>query len=607
MSAEYKPKSRKWWKELCGCLRAASPAPSNTLSTDIRSSDQGNTEHGLKAIVATESFAPPSPSAAAAKAAQPRTDTRVPDDHQPPAASQALPPALPAESAPKPPSTESTEQLTPVLSVSERLWNAAYDSLETDNADRGVAPDTNIPAELHNPTNRQTHVRRLVEEGQARIPRAPKITMRLAYGDYTIAWICALPLELAASRAMLDEQHLPHPGIAGDDNTYVLGRIHRHNVVMACLPGQYGTNNATIVATNLKRSFPSIRTTLMVGIAGRCPSQADLYLGDVVVGTKVIQYDMGKALGGGRFQETAIPKTPAPLLNSAVSTLQSTYMAHQASDRIAGLLRSRLPNLSRPDHLDRLFQASYEHHHLGAPTCDDYDPKKLQPRAGRRSNEPQIHYGVIASANRVMRNGKERDEIARRHSALCFEMEAAGIMDNVQYLPIRGICDYSDSHKDKVWQDYAATTAAAYARELLEVIPTIPTTHWDLISMQKDAYRDDVGAAYYRDLRVVDPQHDMERIEKSKDKLLDDAYKWILHTPEYEAFTNWDDSRSNRPPRRLLWIKGHAGMGKTILMIGLIRQLSHQPIALSPALSFFFYQGTDTALNNATAILRSLI
>ena len=429
----------------------------------------------------------------------------------------------------------------------------------------------------------------------------------LAYRDYTIAWICALPLELAASRAMLDEQHPSQPGIAGDDNTYVLGRIHRHNVVMACLPGQYGTNNAAIVATNVKRSFPSIRATLMVGIAGGSPSQADLYLGDVVVGTRVIQYDMGKALGGGHFQETAIPKTPVPLLNSAVSTLRSKHVAHQFSDRIASLLRSRLPNLSRPDHPDRLFQASYEHHPLDAPTCDDCDLKELQPRAGRLSDVPKIHYGVIASANRVMRNGKERDEIARRHSAMCFEMEAAGMMDNVQCLPIRGICDYSDSHKDKVWQDYAAATAAAYARELLEVIPTIRTTHWDFISLQKDAYRDDVEAACRRDLRIVDPQHDMERIEKSKDKLLDDAYKWILGTPEYAAFTNWDNSGSECPPRRLLWIKGHAGTGKTMLMIGLIRQLSHQPVALSPALSFFFCQGTDAALNNATAVLRSLI
>ncbi|KAK3946932.1 hypothetical protein QBC32DRAFT_271647 [Pseudoneurospora amorphoporcata] len=129
----------------------------------------------------------------------------------------------------------------------------------------------------------------------------------------------------------------------------------------------------------------------------------------------------------------------------------------------------------------------------------------------------------------------------------------------------------------------------------------------DFISLQKDAHREDIESACLRDLHVVDPQNDMQRIEKIKDELLDDAYKWILRTSEYAAFTNWDDSGFNCPPSRLLWIKGHAGMGKTMLMIGLIRQLAHRPVALAPTLSFFFCQGADTALNNATAVLRSLI
>ncbi len=135
----------------------------------------------------------------------------------------------------------------------------------------------------------------------------------------------------------------------------------------------------------------------------------------------------------------------------------------------------------------------------------------------------------------------------------------------------------------------------------------IHQTLQSFISLQKDTRRDDLESACRRDLRVVDPQDDMQRIEEQKDQLLDDAYKWILLTPEYAAFTNWDDSGSDRPPRRLLWIKGHAGTGKTMLIIGLIRQLSHQPVSLAPALSFFFCQGTDTALNNATTVLRSLI
>jgi nucleoside phosphorylase len=104
-------------------------------------------------------------------------------------------------------------------------------------------------------------------------------------------------------------------------------------------------------------------------------------------------------------------------------------------------------------------------------TCDNCDLEKLQQRGVRLFKEPKIHYGVIASGNRVMKNGKARDEIAQRLSALCFEMEAAGIMESLQCLPIRGICDYSDSHKNKEWQTYAAATAAAYARELLEMLP----------------------------------------------------------------------------------------------------------------------------------------
>jgi hypothetical protein len=71
--------------------------------------------------------------------------------------------------------------------------------------------------------------------------------------------------------------------------------------------------------------------------------------------------------------------------------------------------------------------------------------------------------------------------------------------------------------------------------------------------------------------------------------------------------TTEDDDAPDVSQRRLLWIKGHAGTGKTMLMIGAIRELSRQPVVLAPNLSFFFCQGTDTALNNATSILRSLI
>jgi hypothetical protein len=49
-------------------------------------------------------------------------------------------------------------------------------------------------------------------------------------------------------------------------------------------------------------------------------------------------------------------------------------------------------------------------------------------------------------------------------------MEAAGLMDELSCLAIRGICDYVDSHKNKRWQLCAAATAAAYAKELLSIV-----------------------------------------------------------------------------------------------------------------------------------------
>lgn len=88
-------------------------------------------------------------------------------------------------------------------------------------------------------------------------------------------------------------------------------------------------------------------------------------------------------------------------------------------------------------------------------------------------DNPAIHYGLIASANTLMKDAEIRDVFTEHHGVLCFEMEAAGLMNHFPCLVIRGICDYSDTHKNKHWQGYAAMTAAAYAKDLLgRIIPT---------------------------------------------------------------------------------------------------------------------------------------
>ena len=295
---------------------------------------------------------------------------------------------------------------------------------------------------------------------------------RLTRHEYTIAWICALPLEMAAARAMLDEVHEGLCTHTDDSNNYVLGSINEHNIVIACLPeAQYGTNNAAIVMTNLKRTFSSIRAGLMVGIGGGAPSKADIRLGDIVVGTRVMQYDLGKLVGDGELLRTAIPRIPPQFLGTLVSKLRSKHDLE--SSRVPSILKEQLrghTGYDRPSSPDRLFLPTYDHE-SSTGSCDGCESSKLVPRSRRISDDIKIHYGAIASGNQVMRSGSVRDRIARQLDIICFEMEAAGLMDILPCLPIRGICDYSDSHKSKEWQRYAAATAAAYARELLEELP----------------------------------------------------------------------------------------------------------------------------------------
>jgi hypothetical protein len=73
--------------------------------------------------------------------------------------------------------------------------------------------------------------------------------------EYTVGWICALPVELAAAVEMMDEEHQRLPQDPTDTNSYSFGRIGEHNVVVACLPaGQLGTSSAATVASQMNPS-----------------------------------------------------------------------------------------------------------------------------------------------------------------------------------------------------------------------------------------------------------------------------------------------------------------------------------------------------------------
>jgi nucleoside phosphorylase len=304
---------------------------------------------------------------------------------------------------------------------------------------------------------------------------------------YTVGWICAVSTEYVAAQELLDEEHEgPEYVSANDTNDYALGRIGKHNVVMAVLPdGEYGTASAAGVAINMVNSFPNLRIGLMVGIGGGAPStKHDIRLGDIVVSAPrdreggVFEYDFGKTIQGQKFQVTRFLNQPPTLLRTAVSGLKTQYerKGHLLRETIDGILEKN-PRLrrkyTRPEQSsDRLFRSDIIHIPNDDSSCGtlcaaDLSSLISRPERSDDEDDPVIHYGIIASANQLMKDASVRDQLIEEKDVLCFEMEAAGLMNNFPCLVIRGICDYSDSHKNKDWQGYAAMAAAAYAKDIL--------------------------------------------------------------------------------------------------------------------------------------------
>ena len=298
--------------------------------------------------------------------------------------------------------------------------------------------------------------------------------------DYQVGVICALHTEAAAMIAMLDESHPTLPPQNDDPNDYSFGRIGAHNLVIACLPaGMMGNTPATTVASNMKRSFP-IKIGLMVGIGGGVPSKkSDIRLGDIAVSQPtgshggVFQWDYGKTEQGGEFHHSGtLDKPPNALLNALQSLKIYDINKGIHLEEALTIMATNNPRMVEEfgyeyqgTEEDRLFQSAYDH--PTGDTCEDCEITQVVERKPRKNTNPRVFYGNIASGNQVMKHGITRDRIAKKEGVICFEMEAAGLMNNFPCLVIRGICDYADSHKNKIWQPYAAAAAAAFARVLL--------------------------------------------------------------------------------------------------------------------------------------------
>ncbi|KAI1262306.1 hypothetical protein F5Y18DRAFT_155535 [Xylariaceae sp. FL1019] len=419
---------------------------------------------------------------------------------------------------------------------------------------------------------------------------------------YTVGWVCALYIEMAAAKCMLDDIHDNLKKSPDDSNTYILGSLHQHNVAIACLPTEgYGTNNAATVASNMYRTFPSIQTFLVVGIGGGAPGKLDIRLGDVAVGTKVIQHDLGKTIQQGQFLSTDIARQPRPTLRTAISTLRAHHESELSKVPLfLSQMRERYPAMieyTDREHLqDVLFESAYDHPESNTK-CNDCDQTRQIHRPVRSNSIPVIHYGTIASGNRVIKYGTEREQLAQNFDAICFEMEAAGLMDSLQCLVIRGICDYSDSHKGKEWQKYASATAAAYAKELLSVIPSTEPRRplGNSLSTLEEAqdHRKRLMDSLWFD--KIDARHSSIKSAYGK------TCAWLLSHPDY---IGWLTPSKFSDHHGLLWIHGKPGAGKSTIMKYLHARTSEtQDITIS----FFFNARGDELEKSTQGMYRSLL
>ncbi|KAG9550964.1 hypothetical protein KCU79_g13556, partial [Aureobasidium melanogenum] len=115
--------------------------------------------------------------------------------------------------------------------------------------------------------------------------------------DFEVAIICALPLEAAAVLDLFDQRYdkdgSQYGKQEGDTNTYSTGRIGRHDIVLAHMPGM-GKSSAASVASGLRLSFRGIRLALVVGICGAAPLDRPFVLGDVIISNSVVEFDFGR-------------------------------------------------------------------------------------------------------------------------------------------------------------------------------------------------------------------------------------------------------------------------------------------------------------------------
>ncbi|KAB8220706.1 nucleoside phosphorylase domain-containing protein [Aspergillus novoparasiticus] len=286
--------------------------------------------------------------------------------------------------------------------------------------------------------------------------------------EFEVCIICASPLEADAVCSMFDEtyksgstvRHTRDQTIHPQKYDYIMGRSAGHNVVLARLPGM-GIVYSAGESRHLKERFKRIKLALLVGICGAVPKRPDrqeISLGDVIISRDVIRYDLGKQYPFG-FQWTDASENSCMRPNGHIREFVAKLEVRR--EKLEG--RACLPCVDQGCDLNLLVPRN-------------------PPKAETSDNNPALHFGNFASEEIVMDYAEDPDEIAQLEYVIAFETKAVGAWDNLPCMIVKGVRDYADGYVSEEWEQYAAATAVACAKAILEEWIASPRWNYDCIT-----------------------------------------------------------------------------------------------------------------------------
>ncbi|GKT90334.1 LOW QUALITY PROTEIN: NACHT and ankyrin domain protein [Colletotrichum tofieldiae] len=524
----------------------------------------------------------------------------------------------------------------------------------------------------------------------------PRATRR---EDFEVAVICAVHCEYDAVAFAFDEIWEGDGGrlgnASGDHNIYTTGRIGGHDVVLLLLPSM-GKVSAASAAASLRSTYTGIKLAILTGICGGVPgveTENEILLGDVVISKSIVQYDLGRKYPHRFALKETIEESlgrPNKDIRSLVAIFETRHGRNNLQRQTSQIMEQiqqraiddRHGNLyKRPTATeDRLFEPDYPHRHRDSrgcgcgesgacekalsASCEELgcdvgrlvSKRRLKKRTlqdhqsgATVAPELRVFVGRVGSGDTVMKSGLDRDRTAREHDLIAFEMEGAGVWDEIPCIVVKAVCDYADIHKNKNWQNFAAARAASTTKALLERYPStdrrIEIAGWNdwegqarNVDHRSNRYCHSMAPVEGRETRrdeelrmqeiqqptvileEIDPvpkdraRHVPKQHDENERRLLQmlaanhEAYKnfnprRVAGTCEWffkdYRFRNWLGSTTSS----IIWVSAGPGCGKSVLARALVDEgrLSSRP-ETTTVCYFFFNDGEERRTNSCDAL-----